>query len=79
MKRQEFINELVTECELEGGPYDPSTVLNSIEGFDSLTVLSIIAYVDEKFSKKIPADQIAKLKDFNSLINEIGTSYFEDV
>jgi acyl carrier protein len=79
MRKEEFISEIVDYCELDGGPFLLQTELESIEGYDSLAILSIIAYVDEKFSVKISGEQFARMTDFDSLINEIGGERFEDI
>jgi acyl carrier protein len=79
MKKDQSIVEIAEYCEFEGGPFSLNTELNSIDGFDSFSILSIIAYIDEQFNVKISAERIAKLSDFNSLIKEIGINNFEDV
>jgi acyl carrier protein len=78
MKRSEFIEEIIEYCEFEGSDIKMSTKLRSIEGFDSMAILSIIAFADEKFGIKFSPQKIHSLTDFNSLVKLIGENEFED-
>jgi acyl carrier protein len=79
MNKNEFVNQLSEYCEFENDNFTLSTHLKSIEGYDSLAVMSIIAFVDEKFKMKFTSIQLRELKDFNSLISLIGEDKFENV
>jgi acyl carrier protein len=78
MKKSEFINQLAEYCEFENNNFTLNTTFKSIEGFDSLAVMSIIAFLDEKFSMKLTAVKLFELKDFKSLMAAIGTDKFEN-
>jgi acyl carrier protein len=78
MKKSEFVAQLSEYCEFENENFTPETQFKSIEGFDSLALMSIIAFVDEKFKMKLTATQLRELRDFNSLISVIGTDKFEN-
>jgi acyl carrier protein len=78
MKKNEFIRQLAEFCEFNESEYTVDTKLKSIEGYDSMAIMSMIAFVDENFSMKITATQINALSDFNSLINLLGKEKFED-
>jgi acyl carrier protein len=54
------------------------TSFKSIEGYDSLTILAMIAFADEKFKIKITSQQLTKLTDFKSLMDIIGDDKFEN-
>lgn len=72
MKKQEFLNSLVEELEIESVIVNENTTFDSIEEYDSMAVLSIIAFVDENFGKQVEPEQIAKLvtvKDLMVLVN----------
>lgn len=72
MQKQEFLNSLVEELEIESVNVKENTKFDSIEEYDSMAVLSIIAFVDENFGKQVEAEQIAKLvtvKDLMVLLN----------
>jgi acyl carrier protein len=78
MKKNEFVKQLAESCEFEGHNYNLETSFKTIEGFDSMALLSIVAFADEKFKKKFTSQQLTKLTDFNSLITLIGEENFEN-
>jgi acyl carrier protein len=78
MKKIEFVNELAEYCEFENENFTIDTPFKLIEGYDSLAVMSIIAFVNEKFKMKFTAVQLRELTDFKSLIALIGVDKFEN-
>ena len=60
------INEkiaLIEECmDLDAGSINEEDELNSFEEWDSVTALSIIAMVDEKFHKTLTGKDLKKAK-----------------
>ena len=54
------------------------TLFKSIDAYDSLAVLSIIAFVDENFKMSLSSLQLSEITDFNSLILLIGEDKFEN-
>jgi len=78
MKKKDFYNELVEFLELEVDDLNENTEFKSIEGYDSLAVMSLIAFCDEKFGTKINAQQIQKLTTVGSLMDFLGREKFED-
>ena len=78
MKKDEFVNELADYCEFGKDVLSLNTPLKDIEGYDSLAVMSMIAFIDENFSKKFTAIQIKDLSDFNSIIKLIGEEQFDN-
>jgi len=78
MKKDEFVNELADYCEFGKDGLSLNTPLKDIEGYDSLAVMSMIAFIDENFSKKFTAIQIKDLSDFNSIIKLIGEEQFDN-
>lgn len=79
MTKNEFINELSEYCEFEGKDLASDTILKTIEGYDSLAIMSMIAFIDENFGLKFTAQQLKELTDFNSIMNLIGEDKFENV
>lgn len=77
MKKVDFYKELMEYLEIEPVELHEETVLNSIEGYDSMAVMSLIAFCDEKFGKKINAQQIQQLKTIGSLMDFLGKELFE--
>ena len=78
MKKTEFYNELIEFLELEVEEINENTEFSSIDGYDSMAVMSLIAFCDEKFSTKISAQQIQKLTTVGSLMDFLGREKFED-
>ena len=78
MKKMEFVNKLTEYCEFENQDLMLETQLKSIDGYDSLAIMTMMAFVDENFRIRITAKQIKELTDFNSIISLIGEEKFED-
>lgn len=78
MKKNEFVNQLTEFCEFENENFTLETIFASINGYDSLALMSIIAFVDENFNMSLTASQLSQLTDFNSLIGLIGEDKFEN-
>jgi acyl carrier protein len=78
MKKKDFYNEFIEFLEFEPVELNENTELKSLEGYDSMAVMSLIAFCDEKFGKKINAQQIQNLTTVGSLIDFLGKEKFED-
>ena len=78
MNKSEFIKEFSEYCEFEESDIKLDTELKSIEGFDSMAILAIIAFADEKFGIKLPVVQIRSATDIESLSKLLGINKFED-
>ena len=78
MKKKDFYKDLIEFLEFEPVELEESTELKSLDGYDSMAVMSLIAFCDEKFSKKINAQQIQNLTTVGSLIEFLGKEQFED-
>ncbi len=77
MKINEFIEELKETLELENVEINESTILKDLEEYDSLSVLAIIALVDENFGKKLSGKDFQSITTVKSLIKLIGEKRFE--
>ena len=75
MTKQEFADQLAELLDTEE-KLTPETNLKDIEEYDSLTVLSIIAFIDRTFKKTLSADQLMKVTTISSLIDYIGQEHF---
>lgn len=76
MTKQEFAEKLTEIIDTEED-LSIETDLNEVEEYDSLTILSVIAFVDKQFGKTLTADQLASVTTVNSLIEIIGSDNFE--
>ena len=73
MDSVKFIAEFRKALEIDPGrQIDENTILQDLEEYDSLAILSIIAMADEKFGKKISGAEFPKLKIIGDLIKLIG-------
>jgi len=77
MKKKDFIQKLAEYCEFENTKLAIDTPLKSIEGYDSLAIMSMIAFIDENFNVKVSDKEIESLTDLNSLIELIGEEKFD--
>jgi acyl carrier protein len=78
MKKSDFYHKLIGFLELEIDELHEDTEFASIDGYDSMAVMSLIAFCDEFFNKKINAQQIQNLTTVGSLIEFLGKEQFED-
>lgn len=77
MKVKEFLEILQEELEIEDEELSIDTNLKELDEWDSLSVMSTIALVDEHFGKKIKGSQFETIKIVNDLIELIGKENFE--
>ncbi|MDR2205155.1 MAG: phosphopantetheine-binding protein [Flavobacteriaceae bacterium] len=77
MKTTVFLEKLQEELE-EDETLTLDTNFKALESYDSLSLLTIIAFVDENFGKKIEAKQFKDMKTISDLIGIIGKENFED-
>lgn len=78
MKKQDFLYELKEALEFDNVKFSEETDFNKIEGFDSLHVMMIIAFVDNKFGKRLTAKQLFNISNVRSLMELIGIENFEE-
>lgn len=76
MNTQDFLLKLQEELE-EEVTLQPETNLKSLESYDSLALLTIIAFVDENFKKKVEAKHFKDIKTIDDLMMVIGKENFE--
>jgi acyl carrier protein len=77
MKKNDFFNSLQDILELSNMGINEETNLKQFEQYDSLSVLGIIALIDEKFNKKLSAENFKAVTTVKSLMQMIGEDKFE--
>lgn len=77
MKTSEFIEELREAMEIEDEEFTEETNLQGLEEYDSLSILSIIALIDENFDKLLVVDQLKSITTVKSLMELVGSEHFE--
>ncbi|MEI8005612.1 MAG: acyl carrier protein [Bacteroidota bacterium] len=76
MEKKIFVEKFREALEIKSLNLDENTPLNSIDGYDSMSVMAIIALVDELFSKRLTAKQLAQVSNIKSLMELIGFENF---
>ncbi len=76
MEKKIFIEKFREALEIKSLNLDENTPLKSIDGYDSMSVMAIIALVDELFSKRLTAKQLAQVSNIKSLMELIGFENF---
>jgi acyl carrier protein len=77
IKKDIFFEELLECMEIEPVDIDEDTVFRELEDYDSMAVMSIVAYADEKFGKTLAAEQLQDMKTVRDLMELIGMEHFE--
>ncbi|WP_284461210.1 phosphopantetheine-binding protein [Chryseobacterium sp.] len=77
MKTSIFLEKLQEELE-EKQMLNRGTKLKDLENYDSISLLSVIAFVDENFNQQIDPDQFKNMETVSDLMNIIGLENFED-
>ena len=78
MKKNDFVNQLSEFCEFENKNFTINTLFESIDEYDSLAVMLIIAFLDNNFEMSLTAVELREITDFQSLIDLIGIEKFEN-
>lgn len=68
MNQQEKLNALEEMMELNPGTLNPECVLSEIEEWDSLSLLSFLVLLDEKFGKSVNGNEIRNKKTVADLL-----------
>lgn len=77
MKTSVFLKKLQEELE-ENQALSQETRLKDLENYDSISLLSVIALVDENFNQQLDPDQFKNMETVSDLMSIIGRENFED-
>ena len=75
MKRSEVIPELENVLGLEVGTINEEANIADVPQWDSMAILSFIAFVEDQFNLVLEGDQIAEVKTFKELFDLIGDKF----
>jgi acyl carrier protein len=79
MKKAEFFTQLHEYLEIESiATLNEITNLKALEEYDSLMIMTIIAFIDENFATKLTATQLNSITTVKDLMDLIGAGKFED-
>jgi len=76
MKKAAFIKELPDVLEIDEELTEESN-LKDFEEYDSLAVLSLVAFIDEKFGMTLSSDELTEVTTVRSLIELISEENFD--
>lgn len=74
MNSAEFLLELDEMLELAPGALTGAELLEEVEGWDSLAVISFIALVDEKLGLVVEGEKLARAKTVADLLDIAGVT-----
>lgn len=79
MKKSEFFSKIKEDLEIESiATVDESTNLKELDEYSSLTIMLMIAFIDENFNQKFTAKQLVGINSINELMELIGKDKFVD-
>jgi len=79
MTREDFLKEMHEMLEITSiDNLTEETVIKNLEEYNSLFVLTIIAFIDEKFDMQLSAEQLASATTIKSMMDMIGLDKFEN-
>ncbi|MFZ2889153.1 acyl carrier protein [Sulfuricurvum sp.] len=68
MTKQDLITEIEDILQVDEGSLNEETALASLEDWDSLAFISIIALFDKKLSKKVSLDELKQCQSVGDII-----------
>ena len=71
MTEKEKLQMLEEMLELEEGTLTCETVLEDLEEWDSIAIISFIALIDDEFEKQISSSKIKEFKKIDDLLIEM--------
>lgn len=74
MDRKDFLLALDDMLELDPGTLTGAEVLETLDGWDSLAVISYIALVDETMDTVVEGEKLAQAKTVNDLLALAGVT-----
>lgn len=68
METREKIKAIEELLELEEGTLEEDTVLDNLEEWDSVSILSLIVLLDEEYNKTITSKDIKEIKTVSDIL-----------
>jgi len=77
MKKEDFFSQLHEFLEIKTvSSLNEDINIKKLDEYDSMMILTIIAFVDEQFNKTLSAEQLNSMQSVRDLINLIGPENF---
>ena len=77
MKKSVFLDGLKKVFDIEDEEVKELTNIKELEAYDSLTMISLMAFIYQNFKKRVTAKEIYAVTTVESLIDLIGNENFE--
>ena len=78
MIKNDFFNELYLFLEIKSiTALNETTVLKTLAEWDSMLIITIIAFIDQHFNKTVSAEQLNTIMSVGDLMKIIGSDNFE--
>ncbi|NLT01068.1 MAG: acyl carrier protein [Acholeplasmataceae bacterium] len=77
MKKEVFLDTIKERLEIESQDIDENTNLKELSEYDSISVMTLIATIDELFGKTFRAKDLVNITTVRSLMELIGMENFE--
>jgi acyl carrier protein len=74
MDLKEFCQKLESMLEMDAGSLQPQTRLDSLEAWDSVSVISFIAMADQDYDVSVPPKAIAECETVEDLAKAVSAS-----
>ncbi|NCD09789.1 MAG: acyl carrier protein [Negativicutes bacterium] len=78
MQKEELKLKIADILDIESSDIIDKRDFNFQLHLDSMAILGLLAFVNEKFSENVSVSELRKLTTLQSLINLIGSGNFED-
>lgn len=76
LNTNDFIRKLADILDISHHQINQTTNLRELEGFDSIAIITIIAFVDEELGLILPPEEFGAVTTVNSLMQLIGLEHF---
>lgn len=72
MTYEEKMKLIAKAIEIDSSRLTPDTLLDSLEEWDSLAIMGVVAMLDKHFDVQLKADDIAALKTVEDILKHMG-------
>lgn len=72
MKYEEKLLLIAKAIEVDSSRLNPETLLDSLEEWDSLAIMGVVAMLDKHFDVQLKAEDIASLKTVGDILKHTG-------
>lgn len=70
--KQEFKDDFAEALEVDAGELNPDYVLEDSEMWDSMTIVTVIALIDEHYGKTVGGEELSECKTVGDVERLIG-------